>query len=499
MSEFILDIRGITKKYPGVTALEDVSFQVEKGEIHALVGENGAGKSTLIKILSGVTTATSGSFLVHGEKADFGSPLEARDRGISVVHQELKLVDSLTVAENIFLGRPRTSGPLKLVDRRRQNREARELLSSLNAGLDEKAYVGGLSVAQKQLVEICKALSTSSELIIMDEPSATLTDNELEILFKTLETLREKGVTVIYISHRLEEIFRLADRVTVLRDGKVIGTRPVSEVDRKSLIEMMVGRTVENEYPKKKVPIGEPLLEVRGLSRRGAFEDISFTLRRGEILGIAGLVGAGRTELVRAVFGADKKTSGEVRIHGKLAPIACVSDAVSHRMGLVPEERKTQGVVLGMTIRENISLAGMNLVLKGGIIKKGLESELARRYVRLLRVATPDENRQVKNLSGGNQQKVVLAKWLAVDSDIFLFDEPTRGIDVGAKSEIYSLLSDLVSEGKGIVMVSSELPELLGMCDRIVVMHEGRMTGTVEAGEASQELIMEYATRRAAQ
>ncbi len=493
--EFILDVRGITKVYPGVTALDDVYLQIKKGEIHALVGENGAGKSTLIKILSGVTKASKGDFYIKGEIANFANPMEARDRGISVVHQELKLVDSLTVAENIFLGRPRTSGPLGLIDKKKQNREARKLLDSLNCSLSETAYVRRLSVAQKQLVEISKALSVDAEIIIMDEPSATLTDNELEMLFQTLEMLRTRGVTIIYISHRLEEIFRLADRFSVLRDGKRIDTLPVKDVDRKKLIELMVGRSVENEYPKKKVSLGETLLEVEGISRKGAFENISFKLRRGEILGIAGLVGAGRTELVRAIFGADKKTSGSIKVNCETVCINNTCHAISKRMGLVPEERKTQGVVLGMSIKENISLAGMDNVLKGGLINKKKEASLAKTYIEKLKIATPDEKRTVKNLSGGNQQKVVLAKWMAVDSDVLLFDEPTRGIDVGAKAEIYALLSDIVGSGKGIIMVSSELPELIGMCDRILVMHEGRMTGEVSAQEASQEIIMEYATK----
>jgi len=492
--EIILDVQNITKVYPGVTALDDVSLQIKKGEIHALVGENGAGKSTLIKILSGSVKATKGNFSVRGELANFTSPIDAIDKGISVVHQELKLVDTLTVAENIFLGRPQSSGKLGLFDRKKQNREARELLDSLNCDLDETVYVKKLSVAQKQMVEICKALSLNAEIIIMDEPSASLTDNELEVLFDTLKMLRRKKVTIIYISHRLEEIFRLADRVTVLRDGKKIETLPVDAVDRRKLIELMVGRTVENEYPKKKVPIGDVLLEVEGLSRKGVFDNISFKLHRGEILGIAGLVGAGRTELVRAIFGADKKTAGVVKVHDKKVDINHTYQAIAQRMGLVPEERKTQGVVLGMSVKENISLAGMDNALKRGLISKKKETDLAQKYIEMLQIATPDEKRMVKNLSGGNQQKVVLAKWMAVDSDILIFDEPTRGVDVGAKAEIYSLLTDIVSQNKGIIMVSSDLPELIGMCDRILVMQEGRITGEVSAEEASQEKIMEYAT-----
>jgi ABC-type sugar transport system ATPase subunit len=491
----ILELRNITKFFPGVTALDNVSLKIRRGEIHALVGENGAGKSTMIKILCGAMRATSGNFFLNGKPADFLNPIQAMESGISTVHQELKLVNTLTVAENIFLGHPVISGPFKLVNQKLQNNKARELLVSLNINLDENAFINGLSVAQKQLVEICKALSQNTNIVILDEPSATLTDNELDILFKTLETLRGRGVTILYISHRLEEIFRIAERVTVLRDGKVIDTLEVNKVDRKKLIEMMVGRSLESEYPKQNVPMGKILLEIKDFSRGNSFKNINLTLHRGEILGIAGLVGAGRTELVRAIFGADKKNTGTMRINGKKADIRNVPLAISHGIGLVPEERKTQGLVLGMSVKENISLAGLDKVLKKSVINTALESELAKKYISMLRIVPAFENREVRQLSGGNQQKVVLAKWLALDSDVLLFDEPTRGIDVGAKVEIYNLLTKMASAGKGIIMVSSELPELIGMCDNILVMHEGYLTGVVKAKYASQELIMEYATR----
>lgn len=492
----ILKINCLTKEFPGVRALDNVSMSVNKGEIHALVGENGAGKSTLIKILSGVNTATSGSFKFRGKTADFTIPLEAQQLGISVVHQELKLVESLTVAENIFLGRPPKTRKLKLFDKKTLRKNARALLDSLNTSLDETMLVKKLSVAQKQIVEIAKALSYNSELIIMDEPSATLTDKELEILFETLVTLKSKGVTIIYISHRLEEIFTLADRVTVLRDGKKIATKMVADVDRQSLIEMMVGRTLENEYPKEYVKPGDMLLEVKGIRREGAFDAFDLSLRKGEILGVAGLVGAGRTELVRAIFGADVKSSGKIFIRGKEVKIGKVSDAILNRIGLVPEERKTQGLVLNMPVKENISLVDLKRIKKNGMLNNKVESNLALEYIKALKIATPDETREVKNLSGGNQQKVVLAKWLAVDSDILMFDEPTRGIDVGAKAEIYMLLTSLVKQGKGIIMVSSELEELLGMCDRIIVMREGSFSGEVMAKDATQEVILELATKQ---
>ncbi len=495
--DIILDLRGISKAFPGVQALDSISFSVRAGEVHAIVGENGAGKSTLIKILTGVYHATSGSFQFKGRDVRIGSPLEAQMLGMSVVHQELRLVESLTVAENIYLGRPVCSSFLgfPVVDWKKMRKEAAQLLERLKVKLDLDARVSGLSVAQKQIVEICKALSFNSELIVMDEPSATLTETELEVLFGILRTLNRNGLTIIYISHRLDEVFQLASRVTVLRDGKHISTTPVAEVTRQSLISMMVGRELENEYPKKEVQIGNVLMEVRGLSRGKRLRDINFFLRRGEILGIAGLVGAGRTELARAIFGADKRDSGEILLEGKAVSIHQVTDAIRHRIGLVPEDRKLQGLVLGMTVKENISMAGMGKVMRRHVIVRGLERRLALEYIKALRIITPTEEKVVKYLSGGNQQKVVLAKWLSVGSDILIVDEPTRGIDVGAKAEIYRLMTGLVEEGKGVIMISSELPEIIGMCDRILVMHDGRITGELARGEATQERVLELATR----
>ena len=494
MSENILDIQNITKRFPGVLALNDVSMKVRRGDIHALVGENGAGKSTLIKILSGVIKQDSGRFSFKGSEVKISKPLEAQVLGMSVVHQELKLVDTLSVAENIFLGRPKTSGVLKMVSHRKQKQEALALLESLNTKMDVDQMVGRLSVAQKQLVEICKALSYNSELIIMDEPSATLTDKELDILFEILKQLKQNGVTIIYISHRLEEIFALADRVTVLRDGAHIETTDVDKVNKAELIKMMVGRDLEEEYPKMQVEIGDVALEVKDLNRGKIIKDINFSLHHGEILGIAGLVGSGRTETARCIFGADKKTSGKFYKDGVEINIKDVVAAIRCKIALVPEERKTQGVLLGMSVKENISMAGINKVIKNGFINKKKERDLALEYIAKLRILTPNETRDVNDLSGGNQQKVVLAKWLAVDSDIMIFDEPTRGIDVGAKAEIYRLLCQLASQGKAIIMISSELPEIIGICDRVLVMHDGRITGEVTRQEASQEKIMEFAT-----
>lgn len=494
MSEFILDIQNITKRFPGVLALNDVSMKVKRGDIHALVGENGAGKSTLIKILSGVKKQDSGKFFFKGNEVNISKPLEAQMLGMSVVHQELKLVETLSVAENVFLGRPKTSGKLKLVSHKKQKTEALNLLESLNAVMDVNQLVGSLSVAQKQLVEICKALSYNAELIIMDEPSATLTEKELDILFDILKQLKKNGVTIIYISHRLEEIFALADRVTVLRDGAHIETTDVEKVTKPELIKMMVGRELEEEYPKEQVKIGDVALEVKDLNRGKIIKDINFSLYHGEILGIAGLVGSGRTETARCIFGADKKTSGKFYKDGVEIDIKNVASAIKQKIALVPEERKTQGVLLGMSIKENISMAGIDRVIKNGFINSKKERELALDYIEKLRILTPSEKRDVNDLSGGNQQKVVLAKWLAVESDIMIFDEPTRGIDVGAKAEIYRLLCQLAAQGKAIIMISSELPEIIGICDRILVMHDGRITGEVTREEATQEKIMEYAT-----
>lgn len=494
MSEYILDIQNITKRFPGVLALNDVSMKVRRGDIHALVGENGAGKSTLIKILSGVKKQDSGKFFFKGKEVNISKPLEAQMLGMSVVHQELKLVETLSVAENVFLGRPKTSGKLKLVSHKKQKTEALNLLESLNAVMDVNQLVGSLSVAQKQLVEICKALSYNAELIIMDEPSATLTDKELDILFDILKQLKKNGVTIIYISHRLEEIFALADRVSVLRDGAHIETTDVANVTKPELIKMMVGRELEEEYPKEQVKIGDVALEVKDLNRGKIIKDINFSLYHGEILGIAGLVGSGRTETARCIFGADKKTSGKFYKDGVEINIKDVAAAIKHKIALVPEERKTQGVLLGMSIKENISMAGIDRVIRNGFINSKKERELALDYIEKLRILTPSEKRDVNDLSGGNQQKVVLAKWLAVESDIMIFDEPTRGIDVGAKAEIYRLLCQLAAQGKAIIMISSELPEIIGICDRILVMHDGRITGEVTREEATQEKIMEYAT-----
>lgn len=489
--EYILDIRNITKTFPGVKALTDVSFQVKKGSVHALMGENGAGKSTLIKVLTGVYKPDGGCFYFKGKEAHVTKPLEAQQLGLSVVHQELKLSETLSVAENIFLGRPFMT-KAHLVDWKRLRKEAKKLLESLAIDLDVDMEVSRLSVAQKQIVEICKAMSFESDLLIMDEPSATLTDRELDCLFNIIDILKARGVTIIYISHRMEEIFRIADMVTVLRDGCHIKTLPVEEVDRPKLISLMVGREIGNEYPKLEAEIGDIALEVKNLSTSKLLHDVNFNVRHGEVVGFSGLVGAGRTETARAVFGADKRTSGEIYIDGKKVEIHSVMDAVKHKIALAPEDRKQQGLVLIHSVNHNTSLVDLNNVCTGGLLDHKKEKALAQKFIDLLGTATPSTEQEVRLLSGGNQQKVVLAKWLAVDSDILFFDEPTRGVDVGAKAEIYKLICQLAQNGKAVVMISSDMPELIGICDRIYVMREGTITGEIQRSDFSQEAIMEF-------
>lgn len=491
MGDYALRVKNISKTFPGVKALDNVSFDIKKGELHALVGENGAGKSTLIKILSGVYSTDTGSVELNGKQVKVNTPLEAQQLGISVVHQELKLVETLTIKENIFLGRP-FMGKFG-VDWKKMRLEAEALLKRLNITLDPDEMVSKLSIAQKQIVEICKALSYNAEVIIMDEPSATLTENELQTLFDILHELKANGITIIYISHRLEEIFKLADTVTVIRDGQHIDTLPVAQVDREKLITLMVGRALGMEYPKRKIQKGEPILEIKNLQRPGVFHNINFTLHRGEILGFAGLVGAGRTEVARALFGADKGATGEITLDGKPYPIKDVYSAINNGIGLVPEDRKQQGLVLEMMLKENVSMANFGSIMSSIFLMPKKEDSLAYKFIETLHIATPDAERKVKNLSGGNQQKVVIAKWLNAESDVLIIDEPTRGIDVGAKAEIYSLMCDLAEKGKAIIMISSDMPELLGICDRILVMHEGRITGELLAEEATQEKILNYA------
>lgn len=494
MSEYLLEMRNITKRFPGVLALDKTQLSLRAGEVLCLLGENGAGKSTLMKILSGAQHPDSGEILLDGKPVRIHSPHHAQELGISMIYQEFNLNPLLSVAENIYLGRQPRMGKSPLLSWSALYDDARKVLARIGVGLNVKRMVNTLSVAEQQMVEIAKALTFDARIIVMDEPSATLTDHELHALFDLIRSLREQGIGIIYISHRLEEVFTIGDRVTVMRDGQHVATEPVSALDRDQIIRMMVGRELKDEFPKEEFAQGVERLNVRGLSRRGHFEGISFSVHQGEIVGLTGLVGAGRTEVARALFGADRADAGEVRLDGHRVHIRRPSDAIANGLGLLTEDRKGQGLVLGMPVRENATLANLDAVCRGPFLKLAAEREVAQRFVRELQIKTPGIEQTVQNLSGGNQQKVVLAKWLFTQSRVLIFDEPTRGIDVGAKVEIYKLMNELVRQGVAVLMISSELPEILGMCDRILVMHEGRLRGELSRAGATQEKIMRLAT-----
>lgn len=488
----VLELESITKIYPGVIALDDVSICFRKGEVHAIVGENGAGKSTLIKCITGAIEPTEGTIRYNGREYGKFNPMEAIGMGIGAVYQEFNLIPYLSVAENIFLGREIKRGPL--YDMKAMCAQTDQILSELGIRLDPRTKVKDLSVAYQQIVEIAKSVSRDVKVLILDEPSAPLTNTEIEAMFRIVKKLKNKGVTIIYISHRLEEIFEITDRVSVMRDGKYILTMNTADTDRQCLISLMVGRELVDAYPESNKENGETLLEVEGLST-GYIHNISFSLKRGEILGFAGLVGAGRTEVARAIFGADAVRSGRIRLKGRPVTVKSPQDAIKQGIGLIPEDRKHHGVLLGMSIRNNITFSNLSELSRFGYINRKKETGRVRELKENLRIKTPSLDQLVKNLSGGNQQKVVLAKWLATQCDVLIFDEPTRGIDIGAKQEIYKLMRNLSESGKAILMISSEMPELLGMSDRIIVMHDGRIVGTVGKKEATQEMILDMASK----
>ena len=496
MNEPLLEVQGISKSFPGVRALQDVQFRLDAGEVLVLVGENGAGKSTLMKILSGIYEKDAGTIRIDGREVEITGPAEAQQLGISIIHQEMNLMPDLTVAQNIFLGREPRRGPM--LDEKALNRSTAQLLADLGIPLDPKRRVADLTVAAQQMVEIAKALSFDARVLIMDEPTSALTDTEVETLFGLIDSLRASGTGIVYISHRMEELRRLADRVTVLRDGQYIGSLERSEIDVPTIIEMMVGRVLETstrpELPE--TASHEVVMKVEGLSTRSLLKDVSFELRRGEILGFAGLMGAGRTETARAVIGADRTVSGTVEVHGQPVRIRQPADAVRHGIGYLSEDRKTLGLMLEQSVTSNTIAASYDRFTGlFGIVDDRRARRVAARYVEELRTRTPTVDQPVKLLSGGNQQKVVLAKWLVRDCEILIVDEPTRGIDVGAKEEIYRLLQRLAAEGKSIIVISSELPEVLRLSHRIVVMANGRVQGTLDSAEATQNSIMELATR----
>ena len=493
-------MEGINKSFPGVQALDDCHFDLRFGEVHALCGENGAGKSTLMKVLAGIYQPDAGGIRIKGVEVDIPTPRAARDLGISIIHQELSLMRHLTVAQNVFIGREPRKSKLFL-DEDRINQLTRELLSRLNINLDPRTKVGDLTVAMQQMVEIARALSLNTEVLIMDEPTAALTDTEINTLFDIIRQLRSHGVGIVHISHRLEELKLIADRVTVMRDGRYVSTVRTDEAPLDRIISMMVGRTIFEATPEVPAePNPEIVLEVRNLNRGRAIKNVSFQLRRGEILGFAGLVGAGRTEVARAIFGADRIESGEIFVNGKRVAIHSPNDAVRHGVGYLSEDRKRYGLALGLDVEINTVLASLEKFLGVlGWVLPARTHATAAGHVRELAIKTPSLQQRVRNLSGGNQQKVVVGKWLTANSNVLIFDEPTRGIDVGAKSEIYRLLNNLAREGKSIIMISSELPEILRMSHRILVMCEGRITGELVAAEATQEAIMHYATQRGEQ
>ena len=498
MADALVVMEGVEKTFPGVHALSNCRYDLFPGEVHALVGENGAGKSTLMKILAGVYQRDAGRILYKGKEVDIPNPRAAQNLGISIIHQELNLMPHLSAAQNIFIGREPRQAVRLLLDEKRMNELARGLFDMLHMDLDPRTKIMDLAVAKQQMVEIAKALSFNAEVLIMDEPTAALNIAEIEELFRIIRQLRDRGVGVAYISHRLEELKQISDRITVMRDGNYVDTRKTAEVEIGEIISMMVGRTIYETSRNLKDTSGhEVVLSVKHLQQGRTIKDVSFEARAGEILGFAGLMGAGRTEVARAVFGADPVQAGEVSVRGKRVHIRKPSDAVAHGIGYLSEDRKRYGLALGMDVEANIVMATMRRFLGVlGIIRRGETRATAEKFVALLSIKTPKLSQMTKFLSGGNQQKVVVGKWLVRDCSILFFDEPTRGIDVGAKSEIYKLLNDLAEQGKAVIMISSELPEIIRMSHRIVVMCEGRITGELSAAEATQEKIMHLATRR---
>lgn len=495
MGEVILTMKDIDKSFPGVHALDHVNLEIRKGEVHALMGENGAGKSTLMKVLTGIYKKDSGTITYEGKEVEFRSTKEAQDAGVIIVHQELNMLGHLTVAQNIFIGREFKKG-IK-IDDKKMNEEAKKLFDRMHVNIDPKETMSNLTVGKQQMCEIAKAISHDAKIIVFDEPSAALTEAEIQELFNIIRDLRARDIGIVYISHRMDEIKVITDRVTVMRDGTYVGTLITKDSTKDDIINMMVGRVIyEDPKTASTVPADAPVvLKVEHLNAGKMVQDVSFELHKGEILGFSGLMGAGRTETARAIFGADPIDSGDIYIEGKKVTINSPQDAVNNGIGYLSEDRKRYGIVVNKTVAENTTMATMEKFMKGLFIDKEKEKKVAMEYVEALATKTPDVDQLVVNLSGGNQQKVVIAKWLTRNCDILIFDEPTRGIDVGAKSEIYKLMNKLAEEGKAIIMISSEMTEILRMSDRIVVMCEGRKTGELDIAEATQENIMNLATR----
>ena len=493
--KYILEMQDIVKEFPGVKALDGVKLQIETGKVHSVMGENGAGKSTLMKILIGIHSPTSGKITYQGKPFAVKNTNEALESGISMIHQELSPVLHRSIMENIWLGREPVKGPFKLVDHKEMYRMTKELLDDLDLDIDPRDTMETLTVAKMQMIEIAKAISYNANVVVMDEPTSALTDREVDHLFRIIDRLRDQGKAIIYISHKMDEIFKISDQITILRDGKYIDSYPAEELDNNKLISLMVGRQLDEMFPKVDCEIGEVKMDVKNLTVKGSFNNVSFNLKRGEILGFAGLVGAGRTEVVESIFGITPYDSGEVYIDGKRTKIRTPEQAIENKLALLTEDRRQTGIFPMLSIKDNTVIARIDSYLNklGFLNHKRINSD-CEEYRKKIRIKTPSIEQLIMNLSGGNQQKVLIARWLLTDPDILILDEPTRGIDVGAKAEIHTLITQLAAQGKSIIMVSSELPEVLGMSDRVVVMHEGRITGILDRAEATPELVMKYAT-----
>lgn len=488
-----IEMRGIDKSFGSNQVLKQAGFTLESGEVHALMGENGAGKSTLMKILTGVYTKDAGTVLVDGKEVNYKNPQEAEKAGIVFIYQELNVMFDLTVEENLFMGKE-IHGRFGICDKKAMQKKAQEALNILGVNISPKTVMAELSVGQQQMVEICKALMADAKVIIMDEPTAALTQSETAALFKVIESLRKKGVSMVYISHRMEEIFELCDRITVLRDGSYIGVKNIPETNMNEIVKMMIGREIGERYPSRNVKIGKEVLKVKGLTRKGTFHDVNFSVRAGEVLGVSGLMGAGRTEIMQAIFGNLSYEGGTIEIDGKEVKISNPCQAMEHGIGFITEDRKTEGLMLDKSIRENISLCNLRRISKSSVISREAEKNMVTEAIKDLHIKCFGSYHECNNLSGGNQQKVVLAKWILTNPKILILDEPTRGVDIGAKKEIYSIINKLAAQGVAIIMVSSELPEVLGMSDNIMVVREGEVRGIISYEEANQERVMTLAT-----
>jgi ribose transport system ATP-binding protein len=490
----VVEMKGISKAFSGNKVLDQVHFQLLPGEIHALMGENGAGKSTLIKILTGIYERDAGKVFFKGNEVHFKNPKEAEHSGIAVIHQELNIIPHLTVYENMFLGKELKIGKLGITKDREMKKKTKEYLNRLGIDIDPNTEAGNLSVGQQQMIEIARAVAANTEVLIMDEPTAALTDREIEALFKVISSLKKQGVGIVYVSHRMEEIFQICDRISVLRDGQFIDVKEVAKTNFDEIVKLMVGRQLGERFPERDTKIGPEQFRVESLTSKGCFENISFSVNQGEVVGVAGLMGAGRTEIMQAIFGYRSLNGGKMFIDGKQVNIKSPHDAIKAGIAFVTEDRKSQGLILDLSVRENFSITNLKKISKNSLISSKTEVSLVDEMIEKLHVKTSGRELSVKSLSGGNQQKIVIGKWLGINPKILILDEPTRGVDVGAKKEIYQLINDLTKQGVSIIMVSSELPEILGMSDRVLVIHEGKLSGVLNKTNASQEKIMQLAT-----